>query len=245
LPSINLARARFIYHSLCEGPIPASNSARSYIVPRLLIAASLLTAASIATPATAQDATTPQNAASSAAADQPSGNERINQLIVYGDDPCPESTGDEITVCARKDESERYRIPEPLRESTSPQNEAWNNRVLAYETVTKTGTLSCSAVGPGGMTGCLSNMIDKAYAERRTDPNIRFSQLIAEERARRLSTIDADAAETQARVEQLEKEHDAKQRAQQDPNGEAPAPAGQQQTGQAPAAPLTTPPAGN
>ena len=38
--------------------------------------------------------------------------EKVNQLIVYGDDPCPQSSADQITVCARKGESERYRIPE-------------------------------------------------------------------------------------------------------------------------------------
>ena len=27
---------------------------------------------------------------------------RISQLIVYGADPCPESTAEEITVCARR-----------------------------------------------------------------------------------------------------------------------------------------------
>lgn len=135
------------------------------------------------------------------------GGETINALIVYGDDPCPVSTGDQITVCARKDESERYRIPEVLRESTSPQNEAWNNRVLAYETVFDSGTLSCSPTGPGGWTGCTQNMIDQAYAEKRTDASVRFAQLIEEERARRLETIDADAAATQADVEAAEKEY--------------------------------------
>ena len=73
--------------------------------------------------------------------------ESVNQLIIYGDDPCPKSTDDTIVVCARKAESERYRIPEPLRGSQSPQNDAWNNRVLAYETIGKNGTLSCSPVG--------------------------------------------------------------------------------------------------
>lgn len=133
--------------------------------------------------------------------------ESINALIVYGDDPCPVSTSDQITVCARKDESERYRIPEVLRESGSPQNEAWNNRVLAYETVFDSGTLSCSPTGPGGWTGCTQNMIDQAYAEKRTDASVRFAQLIEEERARRLETIDAEAAATQADVEAAEKEY--------------------------------------
>ena len=31
--------------------------------------------------------------------------EKVNQLIIYGDDPCPPSQGGEITVCARKPES--------------------------------------------------------------------------------------------------------------------------------------------
>ena len=148
-----------------------------------------------------------------------SAEEKVNQLIVYGDDACPPSTGNEITVCARKSESERYRIPENLRESISPQNDAWTNRVLAYETVGSNGILSCSPVGAGGMTGCLGKIIDTAYAERKQDPNIRFSQLIAEERAKRLASIDSDAAETQARVEQIEREYAARQRAQQDPEG--------------------------
>lgn len=145
--------------------------------------------------------------------------EKVNQLIVYGDDPCPQSSEAEITVCARKKEEERYRIPEALRETQSPENRAWTDRVVAYETVGRFGTMSCSPTGPGGMTGCLGKLIDTAYAEKKNDPNIRFSELIAAERAKRLSTLDTDAAETQARVEQLEKEHEARQRAKQDPEG--------------------------
>ncbi len=136
-----------------------------------------------------------------------SSGETINALIVYGEDPCPVSTGDQITVCARKDEGERYRIPEILRGSTSPQNEAWNNKVLAYETVFDTGTLSCSPTGPGGFTGCTQNMIDQAYAEKRTDASVKFAQLIEAERTRRLATIDAEAQTAQADVEAAEKQY--------------------------------------
>jgi len=135
------------------------------------------------------------------------GEEKINQLIIYGNDPCPESTGDQITVCARKDESERYRIPEPLRGAESPENDAWNNRVLAYETVGKTGALSCTPVGAGGWTGCVSQMVQTAYAEKQSDPSLKFSELIAEERARRLETIDEEAADEQERVEDAEREY--------------------------------------
>jgi hypothetical protein len=34
--------------------------------------------------------------------------QRVNEIIVYGTDPCPRSTDDEVVVCARKPESHRY-----------------------------------------------------------------------------------------------------------------------------------------
>ncbi len=137
----------------------------------------------------------------------PSGEDRINTLIIYGDDPCPVSTEQEITVCARKDEAERYRIPEILRGSISVQNDAWNNRVLAYEAVLNQGTLSCSPTGAGGWTGCTEKLIEQAYAEKQTDATVRFSLLIEEERAKRLSTIDDTAATQQQEVEAAEREY--------------------------------------
>jgi hypothetical protein len=128
--------------------------------------------------------------------------EKVNQLIVYGDDPCPQSTSaNEITVCARKEEAERYRIPAPLRGIDNPTNRAWTDRVKAYETVGKAGTLSCSPVGPGGFTGCQQQLINNAYAERKGGGDVKFSDLIEKARAKRLSSVDKDAQETQARVE--------------------------------------------
>jgi len=93
-------------------------------------------------------------------------NVRIAEIIVYGDDPCPRSTDSEVVVCARKPEAERYRIPERLR-STGPRQsrESWAARARSFEYVGRTGTMSCSAVGPGGYTGCLQNMIERARAE--------------------------------------------------------------------------------
>ncbi len=146
--------------------------------------------------------------------------ETVNALIVYGNDPCPVSTMDQITVCARKDEGERYRIPEILRETASPQNEVWNNKVLAYETVFDSGTLSCSPSGPGGWTGCTQNMIDQAYAEKRTDASVRFAQLIEDERARRLAVIDEQARSQQEEVEQAEQAHFSGKATEAKPNPE-------------------------
>ena len=50
-------------------------------------------------------------------------------------------------------------------------------------------------------------LIDAAFEERRTGSAVRFSQLIQEAREERLETIDADAADEQARVEQIEREY--------------------------------------
>lgn len=142
--------------------------------------------------------------AASAGDDIGSSDEKVNQLIVYGDDPCPASSGSEITVCARKAEGERFRIPEPLRGIDRPQSEAWTNKVQAYETVGAFGNMSCSPVGAGGASGCTQKLINQAAAERKNGSEVQFSKLIQAEREKRLSTIDADAAEQQKRVEQAE-----------------------------------------
>lgn len=163
--------------------------------------------------------------------------EKVNQLIVYGDDPCPASTDGSITVCARKDEAERFRIPAPLRDNPNASvNQGWTERVKAYETVGAMGVASCSPVGSGGASGCMAKLIDRAYAEKKQATDVQFGRLIEEERAKRLQSIDKDAAAEQGRVEQLEKEYEARL-ARERTAGDAPAapaPAGQ--------APLATPP---
>ena len=86
--------------------------------------------------------------------------ESIMEVIVYGNDPCPRSTESEIVVCVRRGEEERYRIPERYRGAGPRQpRQAWVNRARTLETVSDTGIQSCSAVGPGGYTGCLEQLI--------------------------------------------------------------------------------------
>jgi len=140
------------------------------------------------------------------AAAQDAPGDKVNVIDVFGEDPCPASEGDVILVCRRLDEGERYRIPEALRQSSSPQNQSWTERVRSFETVGKFGPLSCSPIGLGGELGCTAEMIAQAYEEKRTGPGVRASELIAAARAERLSTIDAEAAATQARVEELERQ---------------------------------------
>jgi len=95
---------------------------------------------------------------------------KISEIIVYGTDPCPRSTDDQVVVCARKPESERFRIPERYRQSGSRQSrESWANKATAFETYGRTGINSCSPVGPAGFTGCTQELINQAFKERREE----------------------------------------------------------------------------
>ena len=93
--------------------------------------------------------------------------DRIREIEVFGTDPCPRSTDDEVVVCARKPEAERYRIPERLRESGPRQTrESWANKAIAFETQLGNGLNSCSPIGPAGFTGCTQQLINQAFRER-------------------------------------------------------------------------------
>lgn len=143
--------------------------------------------------------------APAAAQDQPG--DKVNVVDVFGDDPCPQSSDDEIVVCRRLDEADRYRIPEDLRQSDDPANESWASRVRSFEAIGDFGPLSCTPVGLGGELGCTAEMIAAAYEERRTGADARAAEQVAAARQERLATIDEEAAATQARVEALEREY--------------------------------------
>lgn len=93
-------------------------------------------------------------------------------LAVFGNDPCPKGVGDEIVVCARLPESERYRIPKKLRDDKklARPDQSWVARVRDIE---ETGRderpNSCSAVGSGGQTGCFQKFLRDARAQREAD----------------------------------------------------------------------------
>ncbi|KLI65240.1 hypothetical protein [Aurantiacibacter marinus] len=154
--------------------------------------------------------------ATSPAAAQDDGGDRVNQVIIFGEDECPQSDETTITVCARLDESERYRIPPRLRQSSSPDNEAWARRAQSLEAVGAFGPLSCTPAGAGGDLGCTMQMIEAAYAERAQGSDIRMAELIALAREERLAEIDGDAELYQARVEELERAEFERRRAAQE-----------------------------
>jgi hypothetical protein len=162
-----------------------------------MIAALLLMGAAM--PALAQPSSAPTAVAAPTT-------EKVNLVIVYGDDACPQSQGDDIVVCARKGEAERYRIPEPLRgDPNEPSKQAWGERVRSMEYVGRSGTESCSPVGGGGATGCFAQLARLAKAERQALDNASWKDLVEAERGKRLSTIDADSDAIEARVVAEEK----------------------------------------
>jgi hypothetical protein len=119
---------------------------------------------------------------------------KINQLIVYGDDPCPESTDEQINVCARVDDKERFRIPTNLRDNPNdPVNQAWGARAVELQYVGRSGIGSCSPTGPGGMIGCYNDLVRRARAERAGADSVNWDRLIDEARQERLSKIDEKA----------------------------------------------------
>lgn len=94
---------------------------------------------------------------------------RITNVTVYGNEPCPRGDGDEIVVCAREPEGEQYRIPKRLRETkkNDPPSQSWAARVRTLDEASRpTMPNSCSAVGSGGQTGCTMEMLRQWFAER-------------------------------------------------------------------------------
>jgi hypothetical protein len=124
------------------------------------------------------------------AAAQDEAGDKVNMVIVYGDDAAPEPVANEIVVVARLPEADRFRIPETLRYSDNPANKSWASRVERLDIVGDFGTLSCSAAGAGSETGCTQAMIEAAYADRASGSTVRFAQLIEAARQERLATID-------------------------------------------------------
>ncbi len=124
----------------------------------------LLAVAAATAPLGYQPYKPPPPLADASPAPQPGVPERFSTLVVYGNDPCPRSRSDEIVVCARKPESERYRIPKALR--PKPYNAArdgsWAGTAKVLEMVSKQGIPnSCSPIGTYGQTGCFQKFLEE------------------------------------------------------------------------------------
>ncbi|HWT11698.1 MAG TPA: hypothetical protein VN231_03005 [Allosphingosinicella sp.] len=145
----------------------------------------------------------PEAAAAAPQADPavgPSLDPRVNQLIIYGDDPCPQSTNDEIIVCARLPEGDRYRIPPNLRDNPDdPATQSWSNRAVELSYVGASGIGSCSTAGSGGSIGCFNQIVQQARAERAAAGGVNWNAMIEEAREARMRRIgEAELEEEEA-----------------------------------------------
>jgi hypothetical protein len=127
-----------------------------------------LVALSLALPAIAQ---TPEPSG----AKTPSGNtpQRVRSVTLIGDQKCPESTEEEVVVCARISPGEQYRIPKELRNEgpVKVENQAWAAKTDRMDEIAReAGGLpnTCSPVGSGGQTGCTQVMLERARADARS-----------------------------------------------------------------------------
>jgi len=90
---------------------------------------------------------------------------------VYGAESCPKAEDGTIVVCARRPESERYRIPKALRQTkrTDAPSTSWASRWASVENAGRyTMPNSCSVVGTGGQTGCTQMMLRQWFLERQS-----------------------------------------------------------------------------
>jgi hypothetical protein len=90
--------------------------------------------------------------------------ERVSTLVIFGNDTCPQSSAEEVVVCARQPESERYRIPKRFRgRPYNPARDgAWAGTARVLEYVSRQGLPdSCSPIGTNGQTGCFRRFLDE------------------------------------------------------------------------------------
>ncbi|NIJ07491.1 hypothetical protein FHS31_001087 [Sphingomonas vulcanisoli] len=92
-------------------------------------------------------------------------------LMIFGQDKCPAGT-----TCVRAPETERFRIPKDLRQSTEKPQNQWADRAKSLDSVGASGTGSCSATGAGGWTGCFGQQMRTYKQDRAADAKAASNQ---------------------------------------------------------------------
>jgi hypothetical protein len=112
--------------------------------------------------------TAAERAADAAAIERAETPIREIQIEIFGEDPCPVSSGNDVVVCARRPETERYRVPPNLRRTGQAQEQSWGSRVEGLEEASRDmRPNSCSTVGSFGQSGCTGQMIRQWFDSRR------------------------------------------------------------------------------
>ena len=89
-------------------------------------------------------------------------------MDIFGDQKCPVSNGEEIVVCRRLPAYEQYRIPKDLRDAAKDAPAPnWTSRALNLEYVGRNGPSTCTPASSGSETGCWTQLMKEARAERK------------------------------------------------------------------------------
>lgn len=91
-------------------------------------------------------------------------------LVIFGNDKCPtNASGEQIVVCSRRPEGERYRIPKEMRTPIiiTPENQSWAAKANdTLDAGAGSGVGSCTTSGPGGNIGCWAQQMRAAKRQR-------------------------------------------------------------------------------
>ena len=87
-------------------------------------------------------------AAAPAPAAAQDGTYRTRTVVIFGNDECPKATNpDEIVICARRPEEERYRIPKEIREADKAAATRRADDVAASRAALASGRPSATGTG--------------------------------------------------------------------------------------------------
>jgi hypothetical protein len=99
---------------------------------------------------------------------------RSRTVTVYGNDACPKPLDpEEIVVCARRPEEERYRFKQLDDDFGARVEEGGTDRTLgAMDASNAGGPGSCSTVGPNGSAGCSLKFVAREKKVRKREEAI-------------------------------------------------------------------------
>lgn len=127
---------------------------------RLILAVAIAAPAALPAAAFAQDA-----------AGQPP--QRIRSITIEPGQKCPESTAEEVVVCALPDQ-EQYRIPKALRAEPKTDVKSISQAVRMERVMQDNRRIlpgSCSPIGMNGQSGCAQQAAEAWLAEKRAVAN--------------------------------------------------------------------------
>ncbi|WP_294339717.1 hypothetical protein [uncultured Sphingomonas sp.] len=99
--------------------------------------------------------------------------QRIRSITIQPGEKCPDSTANEVVVCALPDQ-EQYRIPKALRDEPKTDVQSISQSVRMERVMQDNRRVlpgSCSPIGMNGQSGCAQQAAEAWAAEKRAIAN--------------------------------------------------------------------------